>query len=56
MKFEILSIDEEDLDTCSLKISYDKEFERIVCKHFNKKTVTTEDVQEYVYYVMSTML
>jgi len=42
MKFEILSIDEESIDTCSLKISYDKEFERIVCKHFNKTSVTTE--------------
>jgi len=56
MKFEILSIDEEGLDTCSLKISYDKEFENVVCKHFKQSSVSTEDVQEYVYYVMSTIL
>ena len=55
MKFEILNIDEDSLDTCSLKISYDKEFEQVVCKHFNQSSVTTEDVQEYVYYVMNSI-
>jgi len=52
MKFEILDIDKNSEDTCSLQIIYDKEFENVVCKHYKKQKVTKLDVENYVYFVL----
>lgn len=49
MKFEILDIKNKDNITCSLSVSYDKEFENVVKKYYNKKEITEKDVQKFVY-------
>ena len=49
MKFEILNITNKDDITCSLSVSYDKDFENVVKKYYNKKEITEKDVQRFVY-------
>ena len=55
MKFEIRNIIKHDDNTCELKVFYDKEFEDVVAKYYNKKRVSHKDVQDFIFKAVSSI-